>query len=396
MANRDACKIQMNLARAALQKGDREGAREVCQETISAYPDCGEAWLILAAISDPEKRSFYLQRAQEIAPEDPYVLRALDWFQTQTVGEQPPDLVQEAITDPENNTPSENSISPLQASENHSKVWIWVVIALIALSLLFFGLDTVRRESHFSNGTASALLSTEFIKATQTGTPVNDAPEPNIAAAELPTPVPSSSPTISPTPDPVPSLYGCAIEILFTSGPLEGDSTSFSMLEESYFYDKDDKFDTGKNTGIFYKNEHYVVLHSGYHQGNPLKPLEIEFLRKYLEHWGDQTPSFIEGQIEGLVGSQLTWSCDGKTILKTRVKDTVRLSHEASNRLWLEPENIFEILTDREGIATEWIGEITPTDPAEIYLGFCGWGPASIKQGRSVYYRYLVQLEILD
>ena len=182
----------------------------------------------------------------------------------------------------------------------------------------------------------------------------------------------------------------------FTSGPLEGEGTRYLMLDESYFFDKGDKFDTGKNTGIFYNEQRYVILHSGYNNGNILSPLEIEFLRKYLEEWGNSGTDYIEGQIEDLIGSEMVWDCEGQEVMRTRVEDVVRLSHEASNRLWLEPENIFNILEDREGESSEWIGELEKIFPETLYLGFCGWGPPGVTQGRSTYYRYLVQFEVLN
>ena len=168
------------------------------------------------------------------------------------------------------------------------------------------------------------------------------------------------------------------------------------MLDETYFFDKGDKFDTGKNTGIFYDTERYMILHSGYNGGNILSPLEIEFLRKYLELWGNEEMDYIEGQIADLIGSEVVWRCDGQEVMETKVKDVVRLSHEASTRLWLEPQNIFEILEAREGESSEWIGEIDKMIPETAYLGFCGWGPPGISEGRSTYFRYLVQFEILD
>ena len=152
----------------------------------------------------------------------------------------------------------------------------------------------------------------------------------------------------------------------------------------------------GKGTAIFYEESPYLILHSSYVNGNILRPMEAEFIRKYLEHWGNRGNESIQEQINALIGSEAEWRCEGKDILKSTLQGVVWLSHEASNRLWLEPEIIEEILTKREGTSSEWIGKIKPTTDPSLYLGFCGWGPSSIKNGRYTYYRYVLNFILSD
>jgi hypothetical protein len=166
-------------------------------------------------------------------------------------------------------------------------------------------------------------------------------------------------------------------------------------LGEDYFTDKGDKFALGKGTGIYYEPMHYFILHSSYIRRISDQPLEAEFIRKYLESWGPAGPQTIQGNIDALIGSEVVWTCEGGSRFVTEIDGIVRLSHEASNRLWLEPLNIPDILRDREGLVSEWVGEIEIEDDSRFLLGFCGWGPESLGEERYTYYRYLVSFDIL-
>jgi len=204
------------------------------------------------------------------------------------------------------------------------------------------------------------------------------------------------TPQPTPTPDPFADLYNCEMEIQFMTGPLEERNAEFTVLGEDYFFDKGDKFAVGKGTSIYYEAQKYFILHSSFVNGNPLRPMEAEFIRKHLEYWGTTDTDYIQGKITELVGSEALWVCDGKAVFRTRINGAVRLSHEASDRLWLEPEELQEILADREGLVSEWVGEIPETSNPSLYIGFCGWGPNDLGSDRYTYYRYLINFEIVD
>ena len=206
----------------------------------------------------------------------------------------------------------------------------------------------------------------------------------------------SPTPTPTSTPNPFAGLYGCEMQLDFISGPLESKGTQFNVLGEDYFSDKGDKFKPGKGTSIYYQDQHYFIIHSSYVNGNILRPMEGEFIRKYLEYWGSSGTAYIQGQIDNLIGSEVIWSCDGKQIFSTKISGIAHLSHEASNRLWLEPENLEQIVVQREGLASEWVGEITPTEEPHLYIAFCGWGPNDSATDRFTYFRYLIQFEITN
>ena len=88
------------------------------------------------------------------------------------------------------------------------------------------------------------------------------------------------------------------MELRFTSGPLDTQGTEFTVLGRDYFQDKGDQFAMGKGTGIFYETQRYFILHSAF-INNPLpEPMEVEFLRRYLENWGNHGIGHIQTKID--------------------------------------------------------------------------------------------------
>jgi hypothetical protein len=201
-------------------------------------------------------------------------------------------------------------------------------------------------------------------------------------------------PTSIPSPDPFSTLYNCNMEISFVSGSLESKSTEFKVLGLDYFEDKDDKFDPGKGTGIFYQSDHYFIIHSAYVNGNILRPMQAEFIRKYLEYWGESGEKYIEGQMANLINSEVLWSCDGKLLFKTKIDSIVRLSHVATEDVWLNPGHLQSILFNTENKGADWLGEMEFTSDPHLYVGFCGWGPQSQGNARFTYYRYIIRFII--
>jgi hypothetical protein len=209
-------------------------------------------------------------------------------------------------------------------------------------------------------------------------------------------PIDTPLPTPTPMPDPFSELYGCEMELEFMSGPLESRKTRFAVLGKDYFYNKGDQFFPGRGTSIYYEKQHYFVLHSSYVNGDPLNPLEAEFIRLYIEHWGDAKRDYIQNQIESLVGSEIVWKCSGHETFRTRISGIIRLSHEASDQLWMEPRKLEQIVVDRKGLISEWVGGFDDTNKPVIYIGFCGWGKSSLGEARFTYYRYIIQFEVIQ
>ena len=271
------------------------------------------------------------------------------------------------------------------------KYYLMIVIAFIIVCYCAFAPEFITSDKIDDEDTQTMLTAS-------TQTEISDSFIARDTSATSPPLQQILSPTPTPTqiPDPFKDFYGCEMQLKLISGPLEGQSTEFKILDKSYFEDKGDKFAVGKGTAVFYDKSPYLIVHSSYVNGNILRPMEAEFIRKYLEHWGNCGNESIQEQIDTLIGSEAEWSCDGESILKTKLHGIVRLSHQASDHLWLEPENIEKILNMREGETTEWIGRIDPIDDPSLYLGFCGWGPPSIEIGRYTYYRYLINFEVQD
>lgn len=206
------------------------------------------------------------------------------------------------------------------------------------------------------------------------------------------TPIPTLTPTA--TPDPFSDLYGCQMSVKFLDGPFETRTMDFEVLGRDYFSDKADKFSPGKGTSVYYEAQRYFILHSSFVNGNILKPMEAEFIRRHLEAWGGTENDYIQDNIESLNGSDAIWVCDGKLVFKTEIIGITRLSHHASQELWLEPRNLELILEKREGLISEWVGDLNRTDDPSILIGFCGWGPNDSNE-RFSYYRYLINFKII-
>ncbi|QRN83882.1 hypothetical protein JR338_03800 [Chloroflexota bacterium] len=221
--------------------------------------------------------------------------------------------------------------------------------------------------------------------------PENQAPATTEEATAAPT---ENVITPTPTENPFATLYDCDMKLEFVSGPLESKTTEFKVLGQDYFVEKEDKFDPGKGTSIYYQFQHYFILHSSYVNGNVLRPMEAEFIRKYLEYWGESGSQYIQGQIESLIGTEVNWVCDGQVIFNTKIDGITRLSHEASQDLWVNPDSLVQILMNKEGIESEWIGGMLPTTEPHLYVAFCGWGPASLDAGRYTYFRYVLRFII--
>jgi hypothetical protein len=257
------------------------------------------------------------------------------------------------------------------------------IFSILILLLLFLGACTIITPQYISHEEIPTI----------TPSPFSTIELSNLNKSILPT-----NTIIEPvaTPNPFSNLYGCAMEIKFISGPLESKGTQFKVLNKDYFFDKGDQFFPGKKTGVFYEEQHYFIIHSSYVNGDIFKPLEAEFIRIYLESWGDTSLDYIQKQIELINQSMIVWTCNESQIFLTQINGIIRLSHEASYDLWLEPSTLEQILKERKGINSEWIGEINETEKPTIYIGFCGWGPSSLGDERFSYFRYLMALEVLQ
>ena len=386
-------------AKQALRNGERVRARKLAQEIVAQFPDGFEGLMILGGLSTPEESLHCLTKAHEIAPDDPRVNKALAWVNARLNAASFP------VDDEQTVKIQVAPISEQPATEKRGLVWVWAVLVILILSGLFLVMGILPRYPNQVSSHFNISLSTQLSKAQLTATPnlVGETISLTSTSTEIltfsptptATPTPTSTPTPTPTPTIIPDLYGSFMEIRFTSGPLEDYGTTFTMIDRDYFYNKGNIFDPGNNTGVYYENQRYLILHSGYEDGNLSYPLEAEFMRKYLESWGTSGTDYIEAQIEALKGSQMLWISNNQKAAELQLVQVIRLSHDSSSQLWLEPQNLLQIIADREGVESEWIGEMHETETPSVYIAFCGWGPSSITVNRSIYYRYILRFDII-
>lgn len=398
--------LLVDFIKDSIRQGDLSTAKKVAYFVVDHYPQGIEGLLLLAGLCEPKKSLIYLRKAEALDPANPLVIKALNWAESR--------LQQSVMTPTERQTENrpravlgQTSVASQQpATEKRGLVWLWALAVIFALVLFFLGMGALPRIPNRVSSHFNMFQSTKMSKPTLSATPGFEITSTPIPYEENETPVSSPTPTITPTPTftltptatptIIPDLYGCDMELRFTSGPLEGYGTTFTMINRDYFNFKGDKFATGKNTGVFYEDQRYLILHSGYLGGDFSKPLEAEFFRKYLELWGNNEIAYVEDQIQSLLGSEMVWICNAQQAVNLQLAEVVRLSHESSGQLWIDPTNILQIIDDRKGEPTEWIGDIDNPPQKSVYLGFCGWGPPGITQNRSIYYRYVLRFDILN
>ncbi len=396
----------VDFIKQLLRSGDHSTAKKVAHYLVDHYPNEIKGLLLLAGLSNPQKSIVYLNRAKAIDPNDPLVNKALYWAEAQL--RQPTIAIRNEQIESQVSAAKPKFFPALRqpVTEKRGVVWLWALVIIFVLTLFFLGMGALPRNPDRVSSHFNLFQSTKMIKPTLSATPdldsVNTPGTYENSGTPFPTPTPTTTftPTLTPTPTPtptiIPDLYGCDMELRFLSGPLEGYGTTFTMVEREYFYNKGDKFATGKNTGVFYENQRYLILHSGFLGGDYSQPLEAEFLRNYLELWGSNDNAYIEGQIQALIGSEMVWICNAQNAIQLQLAEVVRLSHKSTGQIWLDPTNFLTIIGDREGESSEWIGGINNPTQKSVYLGFCGWGPPEITINRSIYYRYVLRFDILD
>jgi len=75
-------------AAAALQRGDKRGARHWAQQAASLAPHSEEPWLLLAAVSEPRASLEYLRQALRVNPGSERALRGVRWAQSRLAKQQ--------------------------------------------------------------------------------------------------------------------------------------------------------------------------------------------------------------------------------------------------------------------------------------------------------------------
>jgi lipoprotein-anchoring transpeptidase ErfK/SrfK len=189
----------LTQAKAALRIGDHTQARRLAQRVIAQNPENLEAWLLLGGLSKPRASLNYLDKARELAPEDPRVQKAVQWAtkRLEQAAEKPQtDQTRKIQTAPPPDSHQLVEIKPPLVVETHRPVWVWTFVALLVITAFFFSLDLIPPQLVGAIEKAGPINQTEILKPsltpthTLTPTPTN---------TPTPTPTPTSTPTVTPT-----------------------------------------------------------------------------------------------------------------------------------------------------------------------------------------------------
>ena len=182
-------------AKAALRRGDRTLSRRIAQKYVEEHPNNVEGWLILGGLSDPKGSLGYLQKAQDLAPDDPRVKKALEWARKRFMD------AQAAISNEHTQEIRRMGhldafkVEPAVIVKTHQPVWVWTLAVVLVLTFLFLGLD---------------LIPNQFVRAAEKARLFDDK---NLAKPSLtptitntPTPTPTNTPTQTPTSTSTPTV----------------------------------------------------------------------------------------------------------------------------------------------------------------------------------------------
>ncbi|MEA3326572.1 MAG: L,D-transpeptidase family protein [Chloroflexota bacterium] len=172
-------------AKAALRRGDRTLSRRIAQKYVKEHPDNVEGWLLLGGLSDPTGSLAYIQKAQNIAPDDPRVNEALEWAQERCIDAQAATSSEQTQTIHHIPSHSTLKVEPPVVVESHHPVWVWTFVVLLVLTLVFLGLDLL--PNHFVRAAEKAMLIDQ-----------EDLTKPSLTPTFTNTPTPTQTPTSTP------------------------------------------------------------------------------------------------------------------------------------------------------------------------------------------------------
>ena len=180
----------ISQAKAALRRGDRSLARRMAQAVLAGNPENVEAWLILGGLSSPSASLSHLEKALALAPDDRKVQTAYQWAKARNTREAAPAPNESTQKIVATHPHAEKISSEIQAPivvETHRPVWVWTLVGMLALALLFFGLDLIPPHLVGAVEQAGPISQAEVLKPSLTPTSTN-------------TPTPTPTPTLTPTP----------------------------------------------------------------------------------------------------------------------------------------------------------------------------------------------------
>ena len=179
----------LEQAKAALRSGDRTLARRLAQQFVAVHPGDVEGWLLLGGLSTSKASQAYINKAAEIAPDDPRVKQALAWASLRS--EELTRKVDLGKTREIHLAPAPRPFRIPQPiiMETHRPVAVWLVAFLCLISLAFFVFE---------------FIPTGFARAAEKAGPISEVAieKPSLTPTVTNTPTPTNTPTVTPTSTP--------------------------------------------------------------------------------------------------------------------------------------------------------------------------------------------------
>jgi lipoprotein-anchoring transpeptidase ErfK/SrfK len=176
----------LDAARQALAAGDKRGARRWARRAVTLSPDSEQAWLYLAASSEPKAGLAYLARALEINPRSQAARKAIRWMVRRLPSKERKAALRNAELPHIQPLPLE-VLSPRRLLS--MRIAVPAILLAAGVGAWFGGQPADAREPHS--------VSAPVAKATMTSTPT---------PTYTPTPTPTNTPTPTATFTPTPSL----------------------------------------------------------------------------------------------------------------------------------------------------------------------------------------------
>lgn len=191
-------------ARQALRRGQVETARQWAQRAVTLSPGLEDAWLVLAAVSEPQTSLRCLQRALKINPNSRRARQGLEWAQKR---------LQASSSPPPSRPPTQIAMPP-PAPEKRSARRMLLPLLLTLLCLILtasavFGASPAMDFLLAGAGTPTSVARQSWAqidveKPTYTPSPT-DTPTPTPTDTPTPTPTDTPTPTPTDTPTPIPT-----------------------------------------------------------------------------------------------------------------------------------------------------------------------------------------------
>lgn len=186
--------LLITLIKIHLRQKDYRSAKLVAELLTARHPEIVEGWLFLAGTCATEDRMTYLTKAQEIAPQDPRVVKALAWAKSH-MEDKRPDPVRE--------------LSEKRLIENKPFfLWLSIALGVIAIALIvllvviWFGPQ--KPQASVAEDTLARFQPTHAQTATPSPRPEPTSTNPTQTVESSPIPTFTPSPTFSTSPTPTP------------------------------------------------------------------------------------------------------------------------------------------------------------------------------------------------